>query len=260
MVLSSAAAALASPLPAAARGAITPVRRFGSFADFRDAVSRTFVPLAVSSRRPHDTTRPYTLAFDETAIRTIVLMFPQRLAELSGERMARLTATALDRDDPLGGMVGTVLEQLAGRLELLRAGSGWRLGRNAVDLVNILLRERLGQERALPAERLFDQLYGYIEDRLGDPALTPTSIAQAHFISVRYLHALFRQAGVTVSAYIRARRLERCRGELADPALAGQTVTAISSRWSFADAAHFSRTFKAAYGETPSEFRSRALG
>lgn len=308
-------------------GTVSQLQRIGSFAEFQAAIDRSFVPLRLSSRRPHDfhaavraaslrdfdlvelatmphvvertrnlvgegtnepaykvslmlegtgyidqdgrdvvlrpgdvavydTTRPYTLVFDDR-VRTIVTMFPKRLVDLSDDRVARLTATALGSDDALGEMISSVLEQLVGRLHLVNASTGWRLARNAVDLVTILLRDQLGEDRAVPADQLLDAIYSYIEERLADPALSPTAIAEAHYISVRYLHALFQHAGISVSAYIRTRRLERCRIDLADPALAGATVTAIASRWSFADAPHFSRTFKAVYGETASEFRAR---
>ncbi|QAY63715.1 helix-turn-helix domain-containing protein [Xylanimonas allomyrinae] len=308
-------------------GAVAPLQRIGSFADFQATVDRSFVPLKVSSQRAHhfsaavraatlrgfslveiaavphvvertrkllgetttepaykaslmlegtgyicqdghdvvlkpgdvavyDTTRPYTLVFDDH-MRTIVAMFPKRLVDLADDRVARLTATALGRDDTLGEMVGSVLAQLAGRLQLVTASTGWRLARNAVDLVTILLRDQLGEERTgLPAERL-ENVLAYIEAHLGDPDLSPTTIADAHYISVRSLHLLFKHTEVSVSSYIRTRRLERCRTDLADPALAGETVAGIATRWSFADAAHFSRTFKATYGETPSEFRAR---
>lgn len=205
----------------------------------------------------YDTTRPYTLAFDEP-MRTVVAMFPKRLVDLPDERVARLTAMALGRDDSLGAMVGSLLEQLAGRLHLASATTGWRLARNAVDLVTILMRDRLEEEREPPAERR-DVIYAYIEEHLDDPALSPTVIAGAHYISVRSLHLLFQHAGVSVSSYVRTRRLEHCRTDLADPALSGETVTAIATRWAFSDAAHFSRIFKATYGETPTEFRARLL-
>lgn len=312
------------------RGAVAPIQRFASFSEFRDVVSSTFVPLQLSTRRPHDfhataraadlhdvkiveisasshvvertrrliddaslepsykvslmvegtgyicqdgrdvvltpgdlavydTSRPYTLAFDDSSLRTIVAMFPKRLVEVSDDRIARLTATALGKDDHLGDLVSSVLEQVAGRLDLVNAATGWRLARNVVDLVNILLRDSLGEERAVPAERLRDQVQRYIHEHLADPDLSPTSIADANYISVRYLHSLFQQIGISVSSYIRIRRLERCRMDLADPAFADLTVTAISSRWTFADVAHFSRTFKSTFGETPSEFRSAAM-
>lgn len=40
------------------------------------------------------------------------------------------------------------------------------------------------------------------------------------------------------------------------PLLADQSVSAIGARWGFPDAAHFSRTFKSAFGFSPSECRA----
>ncbi|HYP73799.1 MAG TPA: helix-turn-helix domain-containing protein, partial [Microbacterium sp.] len=87
-------------------------------------------------------------------------------------------------------------------------------------------------------------------------ALSPGSIAAAHYISTRHLHGLFQEQGTTVSTWIRMRRLEQCRRDLADPLHAGSPVAAISARWGFVDAAHFSRSFKQAYGVSPSEYRA----
>jgi AraC-like DNA-binding protein len=80
-------------------------------------------------------------------------------------------------------------------------------------------------------------------------------IAAAHFISKRYLFALFSGQGSTVSAHIRDLRLEHCRQDLADPALAGQAVGMIGTRWGFSSAAHFSRVFRDAHGIPPGEYR-----
>ena len=49
----------------------------------------------------------------------------------------------------------------------------------------------------------------------------PERIAKAHFISTRYVHKLFQPEGTTVSAWIRSRRLEGARRDLADPEFAG---------------------------------------
>ncbi|WP_368857754.1 helix-turn-helix domain-containing protein [Nonomuraea sp. MG754425] len=42
--------------------------------------------------------------------------------------------------------------------------------------------------------------------------------------------------------------MERCRVDLADPLLSGQTVAQIAARWGFPDAASFSRAFKTVFG------------
>lgn len=59
-----------------------------------------------------------------------------------------------------------------------------------------------------------------------------------------------------MSAWIRLRRLERCRRDLRDPRAVDRPVSAIAATWGLPDPAHFSRTFRAAYGITPTEYRS----
>ncbi|MEU8386459.1 helix-turn-helix domain-containing protein [Streptosporangium sp. NPDC048865] len=95
----------------------------------------------------------------------------------------------------------------------------------------------------------------FVERHLGDPALTPDGIAAAHGISTRHLYTLFREEGRTVAAWIRERRLERCRRDLADPSLRDRSIHAIAARWGFTDKAHFSRAFRARYDMTPSDCR-----
>jgi AraC-like DNA-binding protein len=91
---------------------------------------------------------------------------------------------------------------------------------------------------------------------LADPDLSPASIAAAHHISVRSLHRLFQDHEETVAAWIRERRLERCRRDLADPRLSDHPAHAIGRKWGFADPAHFSRAFRATHGLSPSAYRS----
>ena len=58
--------------------------------------------------------------------------------------------------------------------------------------------------------------------RLTDPDLTPAALARQLNVSVRTLHRAFATAGETVAAYIRRRRLEQARLELAAPARGGR--------------------------------------
>ena len=77
-------------------------------------------------------------------------------------------------------------------------------------------------------------------------------------MSLRSLHQLFHDEGLTVAGWIRQRRLERCRRDLADPALAARPVAAIAARWGYPSAAEFSRAFRAAHGVPPAEYRRSA--
>jgi transcriptional regulator GlxA family with amidase domain len=98
----------------------------------------------------------------------------------------------------------------------------------------------------------------YVERHLGDPSLTPASIAATHALSLRYVHRLWAQESAeTLGRHILRRRLERCRAELADPA---QTVTDVAFGWGFRSLAHFSRAYRAHFGVPPSEDRVATLG
>ncbi|WP_125614569.1 helix-turn-helix domain-containing protein [Specibacter cremeus] len=203
----------------------------------------------------YDTNRPYTLAF-ESDVRILVLMFPHDVLDLSAESVARLTAVRMAGDAGLGLMISPFMTQLANNIDVLSGPSGHRLAHNAVDLLGTMFAaelDRLGAEN--PHADLLASIRGYIETNLADPDLTPARVAAAHFISTRHLHNVFHDAGTTVASWIRARRLENCRRDLRDPLLGARSVSAIAARWGFVDAAHFSRIFRAAFGEPPSTYR-----
>jgi len=205
----------------------------------------------------YDTDRPYSLVFGEE-FRTMVVMFPKHLIGLPAELVGQLTAVRISGQEGLGGMVAPYLSQLAANLDQLAGSTGARLAHSALDLVTTVFTRELGLDEASadPHRSLMHRIRAYIERDLASTELSPTVIAAAHYISTRHLHGLFQEQGTTVSTWIRTRRLERCRRDLLDPILAGRPVSAIAARWGFVDAAHFSRAFKAAYGVSPSEYRS----
>lgn len=220
--------------------------------DGREAVVRPG-DLAVYS-----TDRPYTLAFDGD-FRSLVFMFPHTALDLPAEAMAQITATTISGSSGLGALVSPFLVRLADSLESIAGPNGTRLVHNALDLVTTLFNGELDVRGAScrdPHQLLLGRIHDFIETNLGDPDLSPGSIATAHYISTRHLHDLFRELGTTVAASIRERRLERCRRDLRDPVLADRPVTAIAARWGFLDSAHFSRIFRAAFGESPTGYRA----
>ncbi|MES4887427.1 AraC family transcriptional regulator [Streptomyces sp. NPDC096012] len=118
----------------------------------------------------------------------------------------------------------------------------------------------VGPRPAPPAtDLLLRGIKTYIEHHLHDFDLSPTSIAAANHISLRYLHRLFQRDGRTVAAFLRERRLEHCRADLSDPAKAQRSVCEIARRWGFRDPAVFNRTFKSVYGVTPGAYRRQRL-
>lgn len=205
----------------------------------------------------YDTDRPYSLVFDDD-FRTMVVMFPKHLISLPSDMIGQLTAVRISGQGGLGGMVVPYLTQLAGNLDQLAGTTGARLAHSALDLVTTVFTRELGLDEVStdPHRALVQRIRSHIDRNLASTDLGPATIASAHFISTRHLHGLFQEQGVTVSTWIRTRRLEQCRRDLLDPMLADRPVAAIAARWGFVDAAHFSRAFKSAFGISPSEYRA----
>jgi hypothetical protein len=90
------------------------------------------------------------------------------------------------------------------------------------------------------------------------PRLDSADVGQQRLLVALVGQEDLQEHDMTVAAWIRSRRLDRCRRDLADPGLWARPVSAIGARWGFPDGAHFSRVFRAAYGIPPREYRRRA--
>jgi AraC-like DNA-binding protein len=199
-----------------------------------------------------------------SAMRMVAVVFPRALLPLRPDEVAGLAAVRFPGDRGTGALVSSLARQLVRSLDDGGTGDRARLGGAVLDLVTVALAARLGRTADVPPETreraLLRRVHAFIEARLGDPALTPSTVAAAHYVSVRSLYKLFEGEQASVAGWIRWRRLERCRRDLLDPALAARPVSAIAARWGLVNAAHFSRAFRAAYGLSPVEYRTMATG
>lgn len=205
----------------------------------------------------YDTSRPYSLLFSED-MRNLIMMFPKNRLDLPVPITEQLTAVSLSKEHSgLAPVISSFLSQFPAQLAPLSDRVRAKLAHTSLDLIATLFSSILDTDTATrdPHQLLLQRIYAHIDDNLPSPELSPGTIAHAHYVSTRHLHSLFRQAGTTVSTWIRERRLERCRQDLLDPVLFDRPVAAVAMSWGFTDAAHFSRVFKAAYGVTPSELR-----
>ena len=205
----------------------------------------------------YDTRRPFTYDLHQSHT-GLVLMFPRAMLPLAERELLRVTATPVPCHDGLGQVVLPLLHGLARQMEHLESQGTPRLADNVIDLIGTLLAEHADGDRRAGAgpDLLTERVLGYMEQRLADPGLSPEGIAAVHRISRRYLYKLLAAQGHTVSGWIREQRLARCRRDLTDPALDHLPVGAVGGRWGFADPAHFSHAFKAAYGMSPREARA----
>lgn len=102
------------------------------------------------------------------------------------------------------------------------------------------------------------QVERFIDANLDDPSLDPDRIAAALYISRRSLYLLLRGDGAGVAGLIRSRRLARAHSVLADRSSRHRSIAEIAASVGFTSASHFSRVFRAEFGESPRDVRSRA--
>jgi AraC family transcriptional activator of tynA and feaB len=126
----------------------------------------------------------------------------------------------------------------------------------ALELLRAAIVPSLPSSRAARRAALRAEVRRHVRANLADPRLGPETIAAAHAMSVRALHALFEPTGESVSTMVRHERLARAHEDLGRAS--GGSVTEIAFRWGFHDAAHFARVFKQRFGATPSEVRRGA--
>ena len=210
----------------------------------------------------YDFSRPYELGYD-SAVRLAVFGLPRDLLALPADLVAGSTAVPIGADGGAGALAGPLLRRVAADLDGYQPASAARLSTVVMNLVTAAVAERADEAATLPIESreqiLLLRIHAFIEQHLGDDALTPGAVAAAHYISVRYLYRLFAEQRTTVAGWIRHRRLERCRADLGDLALATMPVSAIAARWGLPDPAHFTRLYRGTYGLPPAEYRRACI-
>ncbi|MFC5816263.1 helix-turn-helix domain-containing protein [Nonomuraea harbinensis] len=220
------------------------------------------VRLAPGGFALYDFTRPYELAYD-AAVRLAVFSFPRELLSLPAGAATSITAVPIPAGEGTAALAAPLLRRVALDLETYRPASAARLSTVVLDLVATAVAERVDRLDEVPErarqEALTARVHAFIERHLGDTGLDPAAVAAACHVSPRSLHRVFEARDTTVAGWIRHRRLERCRRDLADPALAGVPVSAVAARCGLPDPAHFSRLFKRAYGVPPAEYRRASL-
>lgn len=206
-----------------------------------------------------DTSRPYSFTYG-TDFSTLLMLLPRPMLPVRPDDLRGLTARRITADDGVAAVVGPFLRSLSEQHCDFTGPAAGSLMDGAVALVTALVTEKLARSvLTAPQDATLLRIRTHIENRLSDPDLTPDSIAEAHGISRRYLFKLFAAQDLTVAGWIRTRRLERCARDLASPARAKEPISTVAARWGLLDCRHFSRMFKAEYGETPRDFRRRTL-
>ncbi|MDY7104411.1 MAG: AraC family transcriptional regulator [Actinomycetota bacterium] len=148
--------------------------------------------------------------------------------------------------------------------ELLESGSLLHRGVGAGQLEEFVMSSLLFAHRSTYSDALTRPGQGvehrvtrlakdYVDVHLSEP-LTVAGIAAAAGVSARTLQSAFRsELDTTPMSYVRDRRLDRARADLADAAGDDAVnVTLIATRWGFGHLGRFAADYRARFGESPS--------
>jgi AraC-like DNA-binding protein len=113
-------------------------------------------------------------------------------------------------------------------------------------------------ERGLRAARL-NVLKNWILTHLTSPDLSIAMAAAAVGLGSRSVQLLFEAEGETFTGYVARERLALAHRRLTMPTLAKTSVSEIAFSCGFGDLSHFARSFRKAYGESPTDVRRKAF-
>ncbi len=196
----------------------------------------------------YDSTRPYTLHFDNP-FHQLVVQVPKRDLMLRDTR--QLTARALVQGTP-GAVVAAFFTSLFGVAQGSREQTGMLLPHAAGLLsaaASFAARAEPGPAaaEALARERVLD----YLRRNLADARLDAAAVAKASHTSRRTLYRMFGDEGV--AARLRRMRIEHAQAMLLrEP---GRPVASVGFACGFDSESGFHRAFLAAAGMTPGEYR-----
>ena len=204
----------------------------------------------------HDSSRPSLFQAPGT-FDVVVFSMPRWFLGTVSDKLARSTARVVPGNEHLARVARPFLTELA-----LTAATGPGLTQSDGESAAAMLLPFLSAV-AEPADPhgaaepcLLDRIKGYAAAHLREPDLGPARLAQAHFVSTRYVHRIFAATGIGVSEWIRDQRLDAALAELRD---SRAPIADLAVRWGYRSPTAFSRAFRTRFGLSPREARAGAL-
>jgi AraC-like DNA-binding protein len=207
-----------------------------------------------------DKAMPYQTKVMEAADRILVVM-PRHLLETRLPDPAGYLSMTPSTGSGIGRLAREHLQFLAREGHLLSNINQMYALEMCLDLIALAFRsceeQNVGMERGgmVGGQIVLSRLKARLKCILDDPELDPAKAAGALGLSKRYLHKLFSNSGTTFGTWVREERLMRARLLLTDPRFNHLSITEVAMRQGFNDIPHFSRLFKARFGQTPSDTR-----
>ncbi|MGD8194827.1 helix-turn-helix domain-containing protein [Herbiconiux sp. P18] len=206
----------------------------------------------------YDVSRPFEFVYPEE-FRTTILQLPIAAIGATAGVLNSLSARAISPHSVYSPALSDLLRTADAHHDELTPAGRRAVSRSIVELVRLLAAEQAGALGANDTGRigLAREAEAAVMARISDPGLSAAVVAAELHVSVRTLHAAFEDRRETLGQLIRRLRLDRARALLTSTEL---PVQGVAERVGYLDATHFIRSFKAAEGATPSQWRRRQYG
>jgi AraC family transcriptional regulator, positive regulator of tynA and feaB len=207
-----------------------------------------------------DAARPYFLRFDQPLGCVSVKIYKSDLG-LRPDTLAQATATSLLAGSSLQPLVYGYMSQLLQRMGGLEPAAALRASGVFKELLTASLQQVMAPHGVLSESRSVSLLRvkQFVERQLCDPSLDAHTVSKGVNLSARYINKLFEAEQTSLGRFVWRRRLERCAEKLADARFAHQSISTIALEHGFNDLSHFSRAFRARWGESPRQYRDSRL-
>jgi AraC-like DNA-binding protein len=202
----------------------------------------------------YDARRPFEdrLYGPEQRAEVLVVMVPARALLHAFPGAERFCARPIPLSTTLSRAVAAFIRSAVDAKEA-------RAGQDEADIaayLAALLRIANGTGHELSRSNLFAVLEAYLKANIAAAIRPASAIAGEFGISERTLHRVFADRDTSFERHVHKLRVELFHRLLGGGASRGASIADLATQCGFADAAHATRSFKAAFGLTPREFRS----
>ena len=202
----------------------------------------------------HDSMSPYSLEMrDEFEI--VTLRVPASFANQYVSRPDRIALLPLGGTSATSRMASALLRELAAMSGDLDNEDGMFAVAHLLPFIGAAAAAAApqGSERGAPT---YVRLLRHIDRNIARPGFGSADLATECGLSMRQLSRTFAGEGETATAVIRKKRLERARLLLLSRLSSRRTIAEVAFDCGFANPAHFSEIFAAAYGVPPRAYRA----
>lgn len=213
--------------------------------------------LSPGSFAMYDSTRPYTLSFNQP-FHQLVLQMPKPVLSQHLINPEDHTAVPINAQSGIGAVLSNFIFSLAQEASALEQVPN-ELGENLLNMIAMAFSssvklKQLSDNHCVQGS-VKQRVLKFIDNNLANPELSNTLLAKSHGVSLRYLNKLFQHDEMSLHQIILNKRLLKAKMLLLDERFRHHSIERIAYSLGYVSAAHFSRSFKSHFGVSPSKIR-----